>query len=334
MRDVQNGLFFIVGPGRAGTTLLQSMLTSHSRITIPPETQFFEQIWPLRSRIGPLDNEVRLRKIVRLINSSAFHTSHMELDCNEILDKFLNTDRSYEALFITLLTLYGSRRSKPRIGEKSPEHIYYVPLLSELYPNAKFIFMIRDPRAVVSSERKTPWGSQSAYQIAKRWSRVLDTYKRLSLTLPPNRYKLVRYEDLILKPEESLRDVCGFLGEEYELGMLQYFQRGTEEKGYIDSETWKESTLRPLDKRRLGAWEKELTPADTEIVNRTSGLYYKELGYDIGQPHHMNRWLLSYCLGKDRLKGYLATLTGKRRVRIQKPFGAGWIVIGRRSRNE
>ena len=68
-RDVRDGLFFVVGHHRGGTTLLQSMLTCHSRMTVPPETQFFLEVWPKRRRFGDLADAANRRRLVAFLQS-------------------------------------------------------------------------------------------------------------------------------------------------------------------------------------------------------------------------------------------------------------------------
>ncbi|MFG0253297.1 MAG: sulfotransferase family protein, partial [Phycisphaerales bacterium JB038] len=50
--QLAQGVFFIVGTGRSGTTLLQAMLASHPRLAIPPETKFFQRWDPAEKRFG------------------------------------------------------------------------------------------------------------------------------------------------------------------------------------------------------------------------------------------------------------------------------------------
>jgi len=64
LAEIREGLFFIVGNHRGGTTLLQSMLTSHSELSIPPETGFFEEIWTRRSNFGDLRQDRALDRVL------------------------------------------------------------------------------------------------------------------------------------------------------------------------------------------------------------------------------------------------------------------------------
>ena len=211
---LRHGLFFVVGNHRGGTTLLQSMLSSHSRITVPPETQFFLEVWPQRERFGGLASEAERRDAAAFLSSRECSARDLGIAPEAVLAQLPDPARP-EDLFVALLAAWSEARGKPRVGEKSPGHIQCVPLLAELFPEARFIACLRDPRAVVSSELRASWGARSADQVGRRWSRVVDAHEQLVRTLPPERYHLVQYEALVREPEGRLRALCAFLDEPF-----------------------------------------------------------------------------------------------------------------------
>jgi hypothetical protein len=269
--ELGRDLFFIVGHHRGGTTLLQAMLSSHSRITIPPETQFFLEIWPRRHRFEPLDDPRRREEAARFLCSRDASSRDLGLAPEEILRELAPAERGCEALFLALLRAWGRPRAKPRVGEKSPGHIARVALLARLYPHARFVCCLRDPRAVVASELGASWGARSADQIARRWRRVYDVHLALERSLPRERYLALRYESLVTDPATQLQRVCAFLGESFEPGMLDYHGRPESERGFDVSETWKQRTRQPLDAGRLEAWRGELTRVQIALVEAAVG---------------------------------------------------------------
>ena len=238
LQTIRDGLFFIVGPHRSGTTLLQAMLSSHSRLTVPPETGYFDQVWPRRAHLGPLTDAGNLARVGRFVTSRDCAVSDLHVDWSQVTAAVAASPGGYEDLFVAILALYARSRGKRRVGEKSPRHLFAIPELSRLYPQARFLCLIRDPRAVVRSERETSWGSQSVLRITRRWCRVVDAAEKFSQSLPANRFRLVSYEDLVTNPETQLRSICQFLGETFEPELLRFQERTAEERGFRADEVW------------------------------------------------------------------------------------------------
>ena len=279
LQSIGDGLFFVVGPHRAGTTLLQAMLSSHSALTIPPETGFFDQVWTRRKALGSLSDRNNLERVGRFVNGPGCSVSDLGLDWSEVTRVLAGTARGYDDLFVALLAIHAEQRGKRRAGEKSPRHLFAAEDIVQLYPKAKFLCLIRDPRAVVRSERETSWGSQSVCRITRRWCRVVDEAVRLRAAWPAERFQIVRYEDLVSNPEATLRSVCEFLSESFEPEMLQFHERPASERGFREDEVWKQNTLRAVDASRLQQWQTQLSPGQIALIETLAGSRLSQFGY-------------------------------------------------------
>jgi hypothetical protein len=310
--DIRNGLFFIVGHHRGGTTLLQSMLNTHSQITIPPETQYFLEVWPRRGRLGDLGETAARKRVANFLRSQDCAMRDLKLDFDEVLTS-LGSNPDYADLFAVVLTAWAKSRGKPHVGDKSPGHINFVTVIAELFPQAKFITSLRDPRAVVNSELNAKWGARSVDQIARRWRRVVNRHFELERALSSDRYLMLRYEDLIRQPEENLRRICAFLGESFETAMLRYYERPATELGFDQSESWKLDTLKPLDPGRLDAWKDSLTAKQVDLIERVAAPHMELLGYvpaSIERPGFMGAFWNRFI---DRIPWALEVATGAAR---------------------
>jgi hypothetical protein len=142
--------FFIVGSGRCGSTLLRLMLSSHSRIHIPVETNFIEDLvqeLPLSKPLAPAEIERALA-----IMTSHRRWRYMEIPPDELRSwaGALETPKLADIINLVYqhhLQLVG----KQRFGDKTPYYIRIIPQLAALYPGAKFIHLIRDGRDVAIS---------------------------------------------------------------------------------------------------------------------------------------------------------------------------------------
>ena len=324
MQTIRDGLFFIVGPHRSGTTLLQAMLSSHSRLTVPPETGYFDQVWPRRSALGSLTDPANLERVGRFVNGPDCAVSDLQLDWSQVIATLALSPRGYEDLFVAILASYAQERGKRRAGEKSPRHIFAVTELSRLYPRAKFLCLIRDPRAVVCSERKTSWGSKSVLRITRRWCRVVDAAERLESSLSPDRFRVIRYEELIADPEAQLRSGCEFLGESFEPQMLQFHERSEAERGFRDDEVWKENTLGVVDRDRAERWRSGLTEAQVQLIETLAGSRMRRCGYGLVESSVVRRRIVwTYIADYYRWCYELVTGVLKGRSR-RRPWSSVW----------
>ncbi len=95
-------------------------------------------------------------------------------------------------------------------GDKTPVYMVELPLLSTLFPAARFVHIIRDPRDCCLSSEKT-WGD-SPMRTAQRWADRTRTCRAAGRRLGPGRYHELRYEDLVGDAPGVLGRVFDFLG--------------------------------------------------------------------------------------------------------------------------
>jgi hypothetical protein len=133
----------------------------------------------------------------------------------------LQGEATYGRLFEILQKHHAERLAKPRWGDKSLNTDRYVDQILAAYSHARILHIIRDPRDRYASAR-TRWQKMKglAGAATAMW---LSSMKRAEQNHQsyPDRYLIVRYESLTAQPEETLRQICSFIGEEYSPLMLQ-----------------------------------------------------------------------------------------------------------------
>ena len=148
---------FVVGAGRSGTTLLQRLLSAHSRIAIAPETHWLRQAEHRTGRPAaeePADPEAAFA-------GYAANLRFRDLGIDQARWRALaeaTPGPRLRAGFAALLAAYAERAGKPRVGEKTPGHVFWAQLLLEWFPDARLVVIMRDPRAQAASMMETPWG--------------------------------------------------------------------------------------------------------------------------------------------------------------------------------
>jgi hypothetical protein len=220
---------------------------------------------------------------------SFWHRFAQTVDRTEFDRMLRATDRSRPALFEAVLRAWAGDRAVA--GDKSPEHIYAVPTLLSWFPNAAVIHTFRDPRAVyVSLRRKerlegpTRFGRAArrtgalfdvyaSVNLAMRWRRVADLHHEY-VNKFPDRYTLLRFEDLLADPEAETRRLCQFIGIPFESRMLDQVDHNS---SYVP----RDAAIRRagIDRAAAERW-REYLPARTErLLTELCGSRLSSFGY-------------------------------------------------------
>jgi hypothetical protein len=191
---------------------------------------------------------------------------------------------------------YAERHGKPRWGDKTPIYVESMPAIAGALPEARFIHLIRDGRDVALS--RSTWSEGEApdpSKAARRWRRRLRQARRDARKL--GHYLELRYEDLVLETEATLRQVCDFVELEFDPAMLAYHERAEErlselgdlpasgEKGHRAGEdrlAIHELTKEPPKRERVARWRTEMSAEDRAAYEAEAGDLLAELGYETG----------------------------------------------------
>lgn len=262
---------FVVGAPRSGTTLLRAMLNRHPRIGLCDETYFFYYAFLRRRAFGDLAEE---KNRLRLIDSYAATQRMKRLKVNlpGLKERLLAEGTSYPAFFGTILQFYAEQYGKVRSGEKTPHHAWYVDTLLEWYPEGRVIHLVRDPRDVCASLFTVPWGRKSAIANAELWVSLIQAAERGEGN---PRYRRVRYEDLVAEPEQVLREISQFIGEEFDPGMLSTSPVSTADK------PWFMRSHDAISRDRLQTWKGQLSQEDVRLIEAGAGGLMQKMGYPL-----------------------------------------------------
>lgn len=186
--------------------MLRLMLDSHPHIRNPGEFDF------LIDKVGRDGSTPDMRKYRRWLSTHrGFEETGLRvdprLDYRQLMHSFLEQLQQPD----TVLTMNVHR------------HFERLPLL---FPNARYIHLIRDPRDVARSSFGLGMAG-NLYRGVEIWATAERSWDRLAATLTPERFLEVRYEVLLEKVVEELTRICTFLGLEYSPSMLSYPSRST-----------------------------------------------------------------------------------------------------------
>ncbi len=280
-----NPYVFIVGCPRSGTTLLERMVDAHPRIAIIHETHWIARYFKRRIGLAP-DGTVTEGLVERLAEYSRF--SHMKIDREDLLQLVASSDEpvSYRDFVSYIFDHYGRQVGKRLVGDKTTGgYLRNLSILHGLWPQARFVHLIRDGRSVCLSMLHWPKAHRAAGRLALwKESPVATTalwwkwQVRLGLEggrpLGPERYCEVRYESLVDNPAEQCSALCDFLQFDYDPAMLRFNEGRTQTTaGLSANQAW----LPPTP--GLRNWRTQMAPDDVELFEALAGDLLSELGY-------------------------------------------------------
>lgn len=257
--------FFIVGAPRTGSTLLRRLLSAHPAIAIPLESGFWADY--LRAEHVPLAVRKRL-----LVNEPelAYWGERPTLAELEPLP-------TMAACMAYTHQRYAAAQGKHIWGQKTPKLVRCGDLLLELFPTARLVHTVRDPRAVAGSLKHSQAHRLHVGYGTRRY--VADTLLGLELEQRyPNRVLRVTYEDLVRDPSTTLSTICAWLGVPYDAAMIA--------SATTVSLTPKEQRLghhanvhRPVNDTSVEAWRSTLSAREVNWVEYLAGPLLQTLGY-------------------------------------------------------
>lgn len=213
-----NGPIYIGGLDRSGKTTMRAFLASHPNLSIPAvgsnmETYFLD-------RYGDISKEDRFEECLSAMMRYK-HVRFLDPDPTRIRAEFREGERTYARLFEIIMTQFAQREGKPRWGMQTGLIERYADHLIDSYPGVRIIHMVRDPRdRYQASISKWPNGRLRAGGAAARWRYSARLAIRHAARYP-DQYLAVRFEDMVINPESTLRQVCRFVGEVFEPTMLE-----------------------------------------------------------------------------------------------------------------
>ena len=192
---------FIVGCGRSGTTLLRLMLNALPDLAIPLESQFIYHIARRRARgfwPATLNGAADCERFVTFLERHPT-MRYWEISFEALRDRLNRLpERSHAAVFRAVFIEFMEREGKKQWGDKTPMHVQYMLLLDQLLPGAKYVHVIRDGRDVASSLLTRSWGPKYLWHAGWYWKWLVLSGMVAGRILAPDRYREVRYEDLVL----------------------------------------------------------------------------------------------------------------------------------------
>lgn len=263
--SASSGPVFIGGADRSGLAVVSEMLESHPAFAISRRTNLWTFFY---GRFGDLSDDDNARRCVdTMLAFTRIRALGVEPD--ELIGGFLaSRDRSYFRLFDMLGTLHAERQNKPRWGDKSLNCELDAELILGGYPTGSMIHVVRDPRdrhASVATHRGGRRGG--VFNSTAVWLRSA-RMATINSSRFPDRYLIVRYEDVVSQPDVETQRICEFLGVAPDPAMIH---------GAPNPE--RASGSEPLWSSSVGRYRRDLNLREIGLMDRVLGHRMVEFGY-------------------------------------------------------
>jgi hypothetical protein len=254
------------------------MFHNHPNIAVPYESHFITDYYNNLHAYGDLSIDENLDKLIADILQEDLLTQwDHKFDAGRV--KSAIGERSLEGIFNAIYSDYALGKGKTRWADKS-DYLDRMHLINKIFPNAKFIHIIRDGRDVANSVLKLPWGPTDLIGAAEWWNEYIRLARSVGAVLGEDKYTEVKYEDLVQEPERELRRLCEFVDEKFDESMLNYHQSSN----IAIPESRKaqhHNSGEPPKKSRTYAWKREMSNTDVDMFSDYAQNSLMAVGYEV-----------------------------------------------------
>jgi sulfotransferase family protein len=256
-------MIFNVGARRSGTFWLQRIVAAHPEVAaVPSETHLFSH------GLAPLFE--RFQHSLR----SSTKVGEVYVEREPLLDAVRDL---CDVVFAGILTPGATR-----LAERTPMHVLHLELIAAVYPDARFVHIIRDGRDVARSLVTQDWGPDTIDAAATEWRDAILAARQAAL--PADSYREVRYEALLQDPRPVVSDLYAWLDLE---ATDKVIAEALGEAGIGANLGVEPSGIGPAK------WRDSYSKADLTAFDRVAGELLAELGYppsgDVGTRVPMER---------------------------------------------
>jgi hypothetical protein len=309
-------LVFIVSRGRSGSTLMQSILDAHPNICAPIESKFVLHLKTKYHDVSSWSEKIINSFIKDLYTNRKFRL-FWDVTPNELhtlFDKYHVTSFS-DACKIVYLSHHSmfEKTDIKLIVDKNPLHSRLTSELLTVFPDSKFIHLIRDPRAATYSHFKTLM-QKNIPQLAFEWkllNKKIEGIKRNHMSI----FYTIKYEDLVNSAEAEFQKIFKFINLPYLPEILN--ANSTIKEKYSSnkylSQSHHKNITAPITNSNINLWQSKLSSEEVEIINLIceKQLIQYKYTYDKAKQSFKQKVILIYGSFRANLKNKLIEIMFK-----------------------
>ena len=248
------------GVPRSGTTLMRCMLDAHPLIRCGEETRL-------------------IPRILFLANSSNSNEG-LTFDLTGITQDMF--DSAISSFILKIIARHG--KLSQNLCNKDPLVLKFTEYVARLFPNSKYILMIRDARATVHSiiSRKIGISGFHPYDYNEnfiQWNKLIQQMYSQCMIVGPMRCLPVYYEQLVLKPEKEMKNIFKFLNIPWNEAVLSHEKYIGDEISLSKVEMSTDQVIKPVNLEGLNSWTNKIPDNILDSLDQLAPMM-KKLGYD------------------------------------------------------
>jgi hypothetical protein len=258
------------------------MLSAGPDVYSLPETHFFSEVMP---RLCKPASDVLTEDDLLLALSILQDRMVLDLSTSEsasLRQQASQGQMTGKDLFEFVLELYRPPSDIDKhllVIEKTPRHALFLSSIRSLYPDAKFVHIVREPKNVISSWLNAPFAvSNWIPWYAERWNNTLDITRELAACAPDS-LVTIRYEDLVEASAVTLQKVCEFLQLRYVPEMLTAYSSQLALNAALEQEPWKQ----PVDSSEIqmdrDVWKERISAGLAWYIEQQTRANMEACGY-------------------------------------------------------
>lgn len=269
----------LLGSGRSGTTLFRNILDSHPDLCVTHEAHF---IAPLATRRGRYEAPSGF-DVTAFVDDLYDNPNFIRqgLDRGVVADALRSASvAGYADAVRVVFSVHATAEGKTLYGDKTPGYVTQIRQLAALFPEAKFLHIVRDGRDVALAYLdRREWGPSTMADAALYWSSRVSRGREAGEALAGGRYQEFRYEDMVDDPRRAAVDLCAFIGIEFHEAMLDHHLRA----GSLIADNKTPDAFTNLAKpvtKGLRDWRTEMAPDDVVLFEAIAGETLEDFGYE------------------------------------------------------
>jgi hypothetical protein len=279
---------FILGSGRSGTTITSALLNQMAGIQIAKETGFLGQYLPRLKTLSEADNPAPLiDELSSWIQANRFENRASVEGFQAFCRQFGIHGGVALIHYVWQLDSTTPWDQLSYIGDNTPLYVLAIPGILELFPDARFIHIVRDPRDVVCSIRKMRFGANHVAVAAMEWHTYLGSWLMAERFIPAAQRIEFRYEDLCTNPLDTLTRLAQFLGRSRDDAnvALHAHAAGTSRRrsGFeaVAAASHHTRLTEPISPSRVGRFRSELSDAEIRSIEEIAQYGMLAYGYEV-----------------------------------------------------
>jgi len=278
-------VFFIIGRPRTGTTLLQSLFDAHPNVMIPWECQFVLNLYPAYGNINQWSQQQLISfydDLVKQWQFSSWNIDHEKLKTSLLVCEGERTYREIcQVVYLNYISLYPKQKVSI-IGDKNHGYTIYTERLRKIFPEARFIYVLRDYRDNFDSVKRVDFEVPIVSLVVYKWKYFFEKALAASKKYPDS-FFFIRYEDLATRPDLHFRKLCEFLDIPYLPEVFDFYKMKSRAEETYPTEVLEKhhkSLFNPINTSRLGLWKKSMNETQVRIADQVAGEYAELAGYE------------------------------------------------------